>query len=351
MVLGAPGVVGLDIGTSAVRVAQVSSGRDGPVLVKFGQIPLPQGALVDGEIRDPGPVSDAIAQLWKRVKMRTRKAIVGVANQRVVIRQVDLPFVEEKDFRSSVRFQVADHIPMPIDAAEVDYQVLEEYATEEDERRMRLLLVAAATDMIGEFLEAIATANIEATGVDVTPLAVARAVSPAARGEIGAAGAEAIVDVGAGVTNIVIHQGGEARFVRILPVGGDDVTNALAEALEVSFEEAEAVKLDLGRGVGSARAREVLAEQVASLVDEIRGSIDYYLSQEGSEQVTSLLLTGGGSLTAGLENALERSVRMRATRAAPLSEMDFDRSGLTAEQAERIDPVAGAAVGLALGGR
>ena len=99
MALGGGTRVGLDIGTSAVRAALVAGGKGGHSLVKFGQVALPPGAVEGGEIRDPGAVSEAISQLWKRAKFKSKNAIVGVANQRVVVRQVDLPFMEEKDPR------------------------------------------------------------------------------------------------------------------------------------------------------------------------------------------------------------------------------------------------------------
>jgi type IV pilus assembly protein PilM len=121
------------------------------------------------------------------------------------------------------------------------------------------------------------------------------------------------------------------------------------DQLELSFEEAEALKLDLGRGVGSAEARKVLAGRVESLVSEIQGSIDYYLSLEDSEPVTSVVITGGGSLTPGLTERLEASLGTPVRRGAPLSEMTVTKSGLTPEQIAQIEPVAAAAVGLALG--
>jgi type IV pilus assembly protein PilM len=341
--------VGLDIGTSAIRAAQLTGGRGGASLTSFGQVALPSGAVVDGEIRDAGAVSDAVAQLWKRVKIRSKRAVVGVANQRVVVRQVDLPFLEEKEFRGSLKFQVSDHIPMPVDSAELDYHMVDDYTTDTGEHMMRVLLIAAATDMIETFVSTLGTAGIEVAGIDLTPFAVARAVSPAARGEVGIAGAEAIVDVGAGVTNMVIHQNGEARFVRILLVGGDEITNALADGLSVPYEQAEAMKLDLGRGVGTPQAQRILTERVDSLVNEIRGSLDYYVSQEESEPVTSIVLTGGGSLTPGLIPQLEQTLRTQVRRATPLSELNWSKSGLTQEQVLQIDPIAAAAVGLAMG--
>ncbi len=342
-------LVGLDIGTSAARAAQVTAGRGGASLLAFGQVALPPGAVVDGEIRDPGPVSEAIAQLWKRAKIRSKRAVIGVANQRVVVRQVDLPYQDEKDFRAALRFQVADHIPMPVEAAELDFQILDDYTTTTGDHMMRVLLVAAATDMIESFVSAAAAGGVEVGGVDLTPFAVARAVSSSARGDSGLAGSEAVVDVGAGVTNILIHHNGEPRFVRILLVGGDETTNALATSLGVSQEEAEAVKLDLGRGVGSPDAQRVLTQNVDRLVDEIRGSIDYYLSQEESEALSSVILTGGASVTPGLAQRLEQTVRVQVRRGAVLSDMNVSKSGLTQDQLAQVEPVAAAAIGLAMG--
>lgn len=341
--------VGLDIGTSAVRAAQVASGRGGVQLTGFGQVALPTGAVVDGEIRDPDAVSGAIAQLWKRAKLRAKSAVVGVANQRVVVRQVDLPYLEEAEFRASLRFQVADHIPMPVDTAELDFQVLGEYTTEGGDRMMRVLLVAAATDMIETFVGAVGTGGIEPLAIDLAPFAIARAVSGAARGELGLAGAEAVIDVGAGITNIVVHHNGEPRFVRILLVGGNEATEAISSELDVGFEQAEALKLDLSTGVGTPAVQRVLSARVDTLVEEIRGSLDYYLSQEDSEQVISIILTGGASMTPGLLQRLEQVMRQPIQLGAPLTQMDVSKSGLTQEQLIAIQPVSGVAIGLAMG--
>jgi type IV pilus assembly protein PilM len=347
--IGAAPAVGLDIGTSAVRAAQITNGRSGPSLVKFAQVAIPPGVVVQGEIQDPGSLSEAIAQLWKRAKLGSKRAVVGVANQRVVVRQLELPYLEEKEFRSSLRFQVADHIPMPVEEAQLDYQILDDYDSEDQGRMMRVLLVAAASDMVEQFVGSVAGAGLQPVGVDLAPFAVARAVSAAARGEVGLAGAEAIVDVGAGVSNIIVHQNGEPRFVRILVIGGDDATQGLADATGCTFEEAEEAKLEIGRGGGTPEDQRIVAERVYRLVQEIRGSIDYYLSREGNEPVSSVVVTGGGSLTPGLIDQLEQALDQPVEVAAPLSEMDVTRSGLTEEQVEQIEPVAAAAVGLALG--
>lgn len=349
MQIGAGPVVGLDIGTSAVRAAQVAHGRDGPSLVRFGQVALPPGAVIDGEIADPGVVSEAIARLFKRARIRSRKVAVGIANQRVVVRQVDLPYLDDKEFRSSLRFQVADYIPMSVDEAEIDYQVLSDYEGE-DGRMMKVLLVAAATDMVESFVEVVTAAGLDPVAVDLTPFAVARAVSPVARGEQGLDGAEAIIDVGAGVTNILVHLNGEPRFVRILLLGGDEVTGAVAEELGCDFEEAEAAKLDHSAGWGSEAIGRVITRQVEEWVAEVRGSVDYYLGQDDAVPVTSVVLTGGGSLTAGLRDALASSLELPVRFGDVLSDLSARRPPLPEEHLALAEPVAAAPVGLALGG-
>ena len=348
MALGTPPVVGLDIGTSAIRAAVVNQHRGGGGnLATFSQIPLSPGAVVDGEVRDAEAVAGAISQLWKRAKIRSKRVVVGVSNQRVVVRQVDLPFLEEKEFRSSLKFQVADQIPMPVEDAELDYEIIEDFQTEDGDHLMRVLLVAAATDMVDSFLSAVSQAGLEPVGVDLTPFAVARAVSATVRGETGAPGAEAVVDVGASVTNIVVHAGGEPRFVRILLVGGEDVTQALATDLGISPEEAEALKLDLS-GSGSGKADDVMRARVQALVNEIQGSLDYYSSLEDALNVHSVLVTGGGSLTPGFMQQMQSLSRVEIRRGRPLAELG-NKSGLSDEQLAQIEPVSAAAVGLALG--
>ena len=346
---GARGAIGLDIGASAIRVAHLTGTRAQPSLAAFGQVALPQGAVVDGEIRDPGAVSEAVAQLWKRTKLKTKEAVLGIANQRVVVRQVDLPFLEEKEFRTALPFQAADYIPMPVDEAQLDFIILSDYMTENQDHMMRVLLVAAATEMVEAFVDTASAGGVQPSAVDLAPFAIARAVSPVARGESGMGGSEAIVDVGAGITNIVVHHNGEPRFVRILLVGGDDATTSIAELQDVTFEEAEALKFDLASDVGSDDVKRIVRGQVDSLVEEIRGSLDYYLSQEDSEPILSILLTGGGSLTLGLGERMEETFRTPIVRAAPLADINTSKSGLTEEQLAQVDPVAGTAIGLALG--
>src|SRR3954449_12615448 len=130
--------VGLDIGTSGVRAAELSLGKHGATLERFAQVALPAGAVRDGEVADSDVVADAIKQLWTSAKFSSKKVVLGVANQKVIVRQVDLPWLPESELRQSLAFQVQDFIPIPVEQAVLDFHTVEETVSEDGTRMMRV---------------------------------------------------------------------------------------------------------------------------------------------------------------------------------------------------------------------
>jgi type IV pilus assembly protein PilM len=346
--------VGLDIGTSGVRAAELSLGKKGATLEKFGQVELPPGAVRDGEVVDVDAVAAALRQLWAAVKFSTKKVVVGVANQKVIVRQVDLPWLPEADLRKSLSFQVQDYIPMPVEQAVLDFHPTEEFVV--DGRRMlRVLLVAADRQMVMSALTAAKAAGLTATQVDLTPFAVLRSLSDVHMAAPEHADAEAIVDVGSRVTNIVVHQQGVPRFVRMLLMGGAHVTEAVAERLGVPYADAEAVKQQttLGPTPGMPASDHPAARIVEStghaFVEEVRGSLDYYLAQPASVPLRRVVLSGGGARLGGLAQRLAMATRLPVEPALPLSALQLGRTGLTDEQLSYVEPCVAVPVGLAMG--
>jgi type IV pilus assembly protein PilM len=345
--------VGLDIGTSGVRAAELSWGKGAAKLERFGQVALPAGAVRDGEVVDTDAVTAAIGRLWTQAKFSTKKVVVGVANQKVVVRQVDLPWLPLDELRKSLAFQVQDYIPMPVEQAILDFHPLGEITNDAGARMLRVLLVAAARDMVGSSLAAVEGAGLQPTMVDLTPFAVLRSLVAADSG-IGTVHAEALVDVGASVTNIVVHQGGVPRFVRILLMGGGDITDALAERLGVPTEQAESVKQNAGlstvAGTADAHpASRAIEASGSAFVEEVRSSLDYYLAQPGAARVDRVVLSGGGSRLGGLVDRLTTATRLPVELARPLSVLKLGKTGLTDEQLEYVEPMVAVPVGLAMG--
>jgi len=347
--------VGLDIGTSGVRAAEVTVNRAGVTLERFGQVALPPGAVVDGEVVDVDVVARTLRQLWAASRFRSKKVVLGIANQRVIVRQIELPWMPPTELKASLPFQVHDYIPMPVDQVLLDHHPLEEVTGEDGDRQLRLLLVAAAKDMVWSAINAVRKAGLAPISVELVPFALMRSLARYDHLGLDGSDAEALVDVGARVTNVVVHAGGVPRFVRILPMGGADITDALAERLGIGLDEAEAVKqsasLDAqpdGPIDGSSAAAVVQAAGTA-LVDEVRSSLDYYLSQSTALQVRRIVLSGGGSRLAGLGRRLALATRLPVEDASVLSGMRVGKVGLSPEQLAYIDPLASVPVGLAIG--
>ena len=346
-------MVGLDIGTSGVRAAELSTGKGPATLERFGQVALPAGAVRDGEVVDTDAVASALQQLWSQAKFSTKKVIVGVANQKVVVRQVDLPWLPADELRKSLSFQVQDFIPMPVEQAILDFHPLEEFTNDAGGRMLRVLLVAAARDMVGSALEAVEKAGLQPGMVDLNSFALLRSLVTPETG-LGSMQAEALVDIGASVTNIVVHQGGVPRFVRILLMGGADITDAVAERLGVPSDQAESVKQSTGLAAvaGSAEAHpanRAIEAAGSAFVEEVRGSLDYYLAQPGAARIGRVVLSGGGSRLVGLTSRLSAATRLPVEAARPMSLLKLGKTGLTDEQIAYVEPMITVPVGLAMG--
>lgn len=339
--------VGVDIGTRAVQVAHVQGGRGRPTLVNFAGAKLPEGSVREGEILDVPAVSETIRGLLKEAKIRAKDVELGVSNQRVVVRQVDLPWAEEAELRESLRFQVQEYIPIPVEEAELDVHILDELTAEDGERRLRVLLVAAQKDMIATHVQAVTGAGLRPTGIDLNPFAVLRVLG----GEQAVGGeGQLLVDIGAGVTNILVHENGVPRFVRILVLGGDDISEGLSVAMNLTPEEADVRKRQVGLDGDDTEARLVIEQRAARFIDEIRSSVDYYQAQAGVTPITRVVLSGGGSLLRGLPEQLEETLRLPVEMGRTFSALPMKPTKLSAEQLAAVEPSMATAVGLALGG-
>ncbi|MCU1590205.1 MAG: type pilus assembly protein PilM [Frankiales bacterium] len=345
--------MGLDIGTSGVRAAELTTGKGTATLERFGQVALPDGAVRDGEVIDVEAVAAAIKQLWSQAKFSSKKVVVGVSNQKVVVRQVDLPWLPVAELRKSLSFQVQDFIPMPVEQAILDFHPLEEFTNDAGGRMLRVLLVAAARDMVGSAMDAVTKAGLEPAMVDLNSFAVLRSLVSGGSG-IGSMEAEALVDIGASVTNIVVHQGGVPRFVRILLMGGADITDAVAERLGVPMDQAESVKqgsglMTVAGSVDSHPASRAIEQTGSAFVDEVRGSLDYYLAQAGAARIGRVVISGGGSRLSGLVERLAAATRLPVELARPMSSLKLGKTGLTDDQLAYVEPMVTVPVGLAMG--
>jgi type IV pilus assembly protein PilM len=340
--------VGLDVGSTAVRASEVSVG-DVPVLLRAAQVPLPAGAVENGEVRQPDAVAEALRELWKKSGIRSKQVQLGVGNQRVVVREITLPWLPEKELRASLGFQVQEFIPMSVDEAVLDFDPLGELE-QEGRRMLRILLVAAQSVMVNTLVQAVEQAKLEAVGIDLTPFALVRAVASADEGlDLESRGDEAVIDVGAHVTNICVHDRGTARFVRILPSGGRDITLAIARGLGTEDEVAERLKRgeDVEGGPSHEDVDRVAISRAGSFVDEIRSSLEFYAAQVPGAKTGRVLVTGGGSKLKGFLELLQERIPVPVDRGHVFEHVKSELD-LSPEAAAEAEPVLAVATGLAI---
>ena len=347
-------VVGLDLGSYGVRAVEMTLGNGEPTLERFAQITLPPGAVRDGEVVDAGAVSVAIRRLWSEGGFKSKRVVIGVANQRVIVRLAEMPTMTESDLQASLRYEAQELIPIPVDDAILDFQILDDVITNDGDPRMRVLLAAAQRDMVRGHLAALEGASLRADVVDVVPFAMVRALRWTSNPFEFEGGAEAIVCIGGGVTNVVVHDQGVPRFVRVLLVGGDDVTEAIARELDVPLDQAESLKRQAditSADPGVARAGQVVRDRLSLLVEEVRGSLDYYLAQSESSTIERVLVTGGGSRIPGLMERLQAQLGARVEPARPLAGLRIGKGvGLSEADLANVESLLTVPIGLAMAG-
>ncbi|MDY0341308.1 MAG: type IV pilus assembly protein PilM, partial [Coriobacteriia bacterium] len=305
--------IGLDIGTDHVRAAQVKATGAGYVLTAYGSADIPLGAIADGEIVDVDAVAFAIKELWRRSGVHGKSCSIGVSNQRVIVRLIDLPFMERGELENAIQYQAQDYIPMAVEDSILDFQIIGDYMTPSDEHMIEVLLVAAHREMIGNVVTAVEGANLKLDSVDVSSFAVVRAVLgdtsevlPFDEGQTCA-----VIHIASDLTNITVVERGIPRFNRVSSLAGRTFTYAVANALNIGFDEAEDLKRTVGLpDIDSAEqqvvpgvdpeylpiVRESIEREVNRFISEIRRSLDYYLTQTAQVRtIQRIMLTGSGA--------------------------------------------------------
>lgn len=343
--------VGLDIGTTAVRAAQVEvqgNARTGGVsLQRYHEIALPLGAVRDGEVADQGMVSQALTRLWSEGHFDTREVILGVGNQRVVVRELDIPSMPLDQIRTSLPFHVQDFLPVSTDEALLDFYPTGELDGEHG-RVLQGMMVAAQRDTVSANVIAAEGAGLKPMSVDLAAFGLMRSLL---RGEV-AMRTVAIVAVGARMTTVVVASQGLPQLVRIIPSGGQQITDAVASSAGVVVSEAERLKREIGVGFSPVRGRESLTEVVnsvaGSLVEAIRNTVSFYAGSHSHAALEGLVLTGGGVQLPGLGQYIASSCRLPATLGNPLAGVSVAR-GLDLSRFAGQEASMSLAIGLGIG--
>ncbi len=338
--------VGVEIGTSGVRAVELALGTGTPALINYGEVPLPPGAVLEGEIADRNVVTDRLKRLWGEADFSSNRVSVGVSGLRAIIREIQIAQVSDKELDEVVRFQAEDVIPFPIEQTLLSARVIGTYTGDGGVSQNRVLFAAAHRELVEPVIQVMEDADLVPIAVDLSALALVRS---ARAGLPEVAGAEAIVSIGAGLTMVVVHEAGIANFVRTIGQGGDKVTEAIASSLDAPFQDAEQIKWNLSLpGPQYVTASAAARDATAALVNEVKSSVDYYNGLADRQNIERVLITGGGALLEGLIPRIQQQFRIPVMTAHPLASIDISQIGLLPEDAARREPSMSTVLGLAI---
>ena len=338
-------IVGLDIESGSIAATELSANGSHSIS-RTAIAPLPPGVVNEGEVQDAAALSEALRSLFAKNKLG--KAVrVGVANQRVVVRTMRLPLIEDATEReTAIRFQAQDQIPMPLDQAVLDHQVISRETGADGQRQMDVVAVAARRDMVGALLAALRKAGLRPVGIDLAAFGMIRALADGNGAGEPALDTEPAPDTEPAaplttlychfgdVTNLAVARGEQCLFTRVAPFGLANIAGRLAEREGISATDAREWLFDVGvegsleefaesPGTASA-AREVLAEGASKLIDELRVSLEFYSAQEGAPPIERVIVCGPGSMISGLPEQAQAGLGLGLELMSPaaLSHLD-----------------------------
>jgi type IV pilus assembly protein PilM len=346
----AKSIVGLDIGSSSIRAVEVADASSNkPRVLRFREVPIPDGAAISGDVIELHTVAAAIRALWSSGGFTSKNVVLGMGNQRVLARDFTVPKMSMLQIRESLPFQVQDLLPVPVADAILDFYPVSE-GMGENGPVINGLLVAAVKEAVLANVKAAELAGLNPVGMDLIPFALTRVHL---RGDSGRA-ATALIDIGATTTNVIIAKGGTPQFVRIIPAGSEDITKALITKFQISQHEAEQAKRLLGLDVAHAAPAqrpviEATYEAAMQLLTSLRNTLNYYANAHQQDPISRIVLTGGGSRLVGLDRVLGELTHLPVTAEDSFTNIQLSRGVKKADAADRSSM--SVALGLALGSK
>ena len=348
-------LIGLKIGASQLAAARVANNGSAELL-QVAREPLAPGIIVGGELRDPDALSEALKDFFAKHGLPKKGVRLGIANNRIGVRTFEIAGIEDqKQLANAIRFRAQETLPIPIDEAVLDYQVLGEGVGEDGQPTKRVLLVVAYRELIDRYVDACKKAGIILVGIDLEAFALLRALQAPQEG-VGtdATAALVVVAIGHERSTFAVSDGRVCEFTRVLEWGGSALNVAIARSVDAAPSEVEATKRALslmdemvpdGITADQAKtAREAMRKAIQTFARELVSSLQYYQNQPGSLGIGEIVLTGGTAHLPGLAGELERLIGVHVRVGDPLARMKVSKK---VGQPEQIGSLA-VAIGLGI---
>ena len=340
------GLVGVDIGSSAIKAVELKPGGKAGneyQLVNLGLEPLPPEAIVDGAIMDSGAVIDAIQRLFTAQKIKTNDVATSVSGNAVIVKKISLPQMSPEELAESIHWEAEQYIPFDIQDVSLDYEVVEGGGSGGN---MDVLLVAVKKDKIGDYTSAISQAGKNPQVVDVDVFALQNCYE--VNYGIDAGRIIALLNVGASIMNINIIKGGTSIFNRDIAVGGNQYTDAIQKDLNLSFDQAEALKKGARvEGANPDNLQPILQAVSENIALEIQKTFDFFKATSSEDRIDRIFLSGGTAKVKGLQELLADRFDAGVELLNPFNAVTYNPREFDPEFISDIGPQAAIAVGLA----
>jgi type IV pilus assembly protein PilM len=339
-------VIGIDIGSSSIKLVEIKEVKKGYQLTNFGIAELHPETIVDGAIMDTAAVVDAIGSLVSSLKVKIRDVVTSVSGNAVRIQKISLPSMSKEELEESIQWEAEQYIPFDISDVNIDFQILD--TLDDGSGQMEVILSAAKKDVINEYVAVISEAGLNVVIVDVDCFAIENMFDVNYQFETG--DIVALVNIGASFTNINIMKNGMSAFTRDIASGGNQYTEELQKRFSISYDDAEALKLGKGgKNISRDDMKKVIDQVSGDLVaSEIQKTIDYFLSQGAHHSINKVYLSGGTSKTPGLPKIIADKTGISIEIINPFANIDYNEKLFDTAYIQEIAPFGSVGVGLAL---
>ena len=340
-------VVGLDVGSSAVKAVELKPAGKGFRISAFASEPVPPEAIVDGAILDAPAVTEAIKRVFQQGGFKSKDVVASLSGNAVIVKKIGLPIMTEAELSDSIAWEAEQYIPFDIQDVNLDYKILDTGAGPNAQGTMEVLLVAAKKEKIADYTGVIKEAGRVPVVVDVDAFALQNAYETNYGVEPGAV--VVLLNAGASSINVNILGGDQSLFTRDISLAGNAYTEALQRELHLSFESAEQAKR--GESVGNVKfedVKPVLHAVTENVLLEIQKTFDFFKATAASDRLDRIVVSGGGRAVDGFAEALEERFGAPVETFYPFRKVTADWKKLKINDPDQAAATAAVAVGLAL---
>ena len=339
-------IVGVDIGTSSVKLVELKESSKGFQLENFAVGPIPSQAIVDGAIMDAGAIVESLQSLIREYKIKRRQAAMGLSGHSVIVKKISLPEMSEEELEESIHWEAEQYIPFDIDDVNLDFQILDSTGPSE-EGKMDVLLVAVKKDKIDDYTSVLIQAGLNPVIVDLDAFALQNAYE--INYEVVPDKNVALVNVGAGIMNINVMRNGISTFTRDISGGGNQYTEAIQQELHVSLEDAERLKMsEVLPEVDVSAVKGIVGSVNENLAVEIQRSFDFFRATSTDQEIDTIILSGGCARIAGLDQFLKERLGVQVEVNNPFQNIQVSEKKFDLQYISESAPLAAVGIGLAL---